>query len=569
VEITFGEYFEYAHHEAVLPPRLTEGCEATVHPVVIAGGGPTGLAVALGLANHGVRSVVLEADATVCSGSRAGAFTRRTLEILERFGVIDEVMRTGLRWSTGRTYFGAEEVFAFHMPDDADQKYPPAISHLQNYIEHCMVQEAERRKDLIDIRWQSRAAAVSQDEGGVRVEVETPAGSYALRGDWLVACDGGRSQVREALGLRMQGRRHEGRYVIIDIRIDTEGLPPGRRCWFNPPSKPGTTLLMYKKPGGMLRFDYQLADEDDEVQAMQPERVFAQVDEHLKMLGIHRPWEPVWMSLYRASALTLESYLHGRVLFAGDAAHLVPIFGVRGMNSAIDDAHNLAWKLAFTVQGKAGPGLLESYSTERVYAARENHRFANKSAEFMAPPSAPFKLMRDAVLSLSRSHPWVTSLMNPRQHAAIPLRSSPLNAWPAGGGEFEAGPAPGDILLEAPVELKGRAGFLTDVLGPHFTALYFSEGGKMPAPLADAIARVAERVPLKGVCIARTAAGGDDAALNDAKGRAFSLYGAQHGTLYLVRPDGHVLARWRQADPPELEAVLDSVLTQQAEECHV
>ena len=101
---------------------------------------------------------------------------------------------------------------------------------------------------------------------------------------------------------------------------------------------------------------------------------------------------------YRASALTLESYLHGRVLFAGDAAHLVPIFGVRGMNSAIDDAHNLAWKLALTVQGKAGPGLLESYSTERVYAARENHRFANKSAEFMAPPSGtPF----EAVLARS------------------------------------------------------------------------------------------------------------------------------------------------------------------------
>ena len=107
------------------------------------------------------------------------------------------------------------------------------------------------------------------------------------------------------------------------------------------------------KPGGMLRFDYQLNDEDDENEEMQPERVFAQVSQHLKMLGVERKWEPVWMSLYRASALTLESYLHGRVLFAGDAAHLVPIFGVRGMNSAIDDTHNLAWKLAFVVKGLA------------------------------------------------------------------------------------------------------------------------------------------------------------------------------------------------------------------------
>src|SRR5690606_10820525 len=112
-------------------------------------GGPTGLALALGLANHGVASVVLESDDTVCSGSRAGAFTRRTLEILEQLGVIDEVMRTGHSWSTGWTYFRDREVFRLQMPHDDSQKYPPAISHLQNYIEQCLVHAAERRSDLI------------------------------------------------------------------------------------------------------------------------------------------------------------------------------------------------------------------------------------------------------------------------------------------------------------------------------------------------------------------------------------------------------------------------------------
>lgn len=567
MEITFDEYFEYQHHEARLPADLVDGRDPVRHPVVIAGGGPTGLALALGLANHGIPVVVLEADDTVCSGSRAGAFTRRTLEILQQLGVIDEVMRTGHGWTTGWTYYGDKEVFRFDMPHDANQKYPPAISHLQNYIEHCMANEAAARRGLIDIRWQTRVKALRQSEGGARLEVETPRGDYAIDADWVVACDGGRSTVRELMDLRMEGKRHEGRYVIIDIRIDTEGLPVGRRCWFDPPSKPGGTLLMYKKPGNMLRFDYQLGDEDDETEETQPERVFAQVDRHLKMMGVDRPWKPVWMSLYRASALTLDSYLHGRVLFAGDAAHLVPIFGVRGMNSAIDDTHNLAWKLAFVLKGLAGPGLLESYSIERVHAARENHRFASKGAEFMAPPSAPFRLMRDAVLSLSQRHPWITSLMNPRQHAAIPLYLSPLNADAEASAAFEAGPAPGDILRECPLETGGRAGFLTDLLGPHFTALYFSEDGEVPEALARAFDGIARRIPFKADVIAR--AGRRAGVAVDATGRLFPLYGAQPGCLYLVRPDGHVMGRWRRADGDALALAIDHALAAKQEECHV
>lgn len=553
MEITFGEYFPYVHHAPRMPEGVAGGVEPRRHKVAIVGGGPTGLALALGLANHGVASVVLEADDTVCSGSRAGAFTRRTLEILERLGVIDEVMRTGHGWSTGWTYYRDKEVFRLEMPNDANQKYPPAISHLQNYIEHVMVDKAEK-DGLADIRWQAEVTGLKQGADGVRLDVSTPAGTYALDADWVVACDGARSNVRSLMGLRMQGTRYEGRYMIIDVRVDTEGMPVGRRCWFDPPSKPGGTLLMYKKPNGMLRFDYQLGEDEDEAEATRQENVFASVDAHLKMLGIERKWEPVWMSLYRASALTLESYLHGRVLFAGDAAHLIPIFGVRGMNSALDDTHNLAWKLAFVAKGVAAPSLLDTYSAERVYAARENHRFAMKGAEFMSPPSKPFRLMRDAVLTLSEKHPWFTSLMNPRQHSAIPLAGSALNAFAERSAEFSAGPAPGNILPECPLKSGGAATHITSLLGPSFTAFLFTESGEKPAGLAAAVATISSRAPFELRVISRA---------DDHTGRLFPLYGAQPGTLYLVRPDGHVAARWRNAVPAEMEAAVARALEPQ------
>lgn len=546
MEITFGEYFPYVHHAARLPDGIASGLEAKRHKVAIVGGGPTGLAMALDLANHGIASVVLEADDTVCSGSRAGAFTRRTLEILERLGIIDEVMRTGHGWSTGWTYYRDKEVFRLEMPNDASQKYPPAISHLQNYIEHVMVERAAAT-GLVEIRWQSQVTGIKVSEDGARLDVTTPEGRYALDADWVVACDGARSGVRSLMDLRMQGTRYEGRYVIIDVRIDTEGLPVGRRCWFDPPSKPGGTLLMYKKPGGMLRFDYQLGEDEDENEAMKPEKVFAAVDNHLKMLGIERKWEPVWMSLYRASALTLDSYLHGRVLFAGDAAHLIPIFGVRGMNSALDDTHNLGWKLAYVIKGLATRELLETYSAERVYAARENHRFAMKGAEFMSPPSKPFRLMRDAVLSLSEKHPWFTSLMNPRQHSAIPLVNSALNAFAERSAAFEAGPAPGIILPECPLTSGGVATHITSLLGDRFTLFVFGETAQVPPGVAASAAALAKRVPLDVRAIARA---------DDHTGKLFPMYGAQPGTAYLVRPDGHVMARWLSLAPGELAAAL-------------
>jgi 3-(3-hydroxy-phenyl)propionate hydroxylase len=552
-EVVFSEYFPYSVHPPALPAGVHEGRDTRRAAVAIVGGGPTGLTLALDLANHGIASVVIEADPTVCSGSRAGAFTRRTLEIMDQVGVADELVASGLGWNRGWTYYRDELVAETRIPDSPGQRFPATLSQLQNHIEERLVARAATMPDHVDIRWHSKVVGFDPRAAGATLQVEHPHGSYSMEADWVVACDGGRSTIRQAMGLAMDGQRHAGRYAIIDVRIDTSDFPVGRRWWFDPPSNPGGTLIMFKKPGGMLRFDYQLRDDESTEEAMQPERVLDRVRRHLRMLGVDKPWQPVWLSLDRASALTLPSYRHGRVLFAGDAAHLVPIFGVRGMNSAVEDAHNLAWKLAWRIQGRAGDALLDSYSTERVAAARENLRYASKGAEFMSPPSAAHRLMRDAVLSLSASHPALTSLMSPRQHAANDCAGSPLNLATDDEARFTSGPRPGMALPDAPLRLRRAGedipGHLTQLLGPWFTLIHFAGATASDPAWAGDVQALGESVPIRLRRIGDDTAPASSAldAIDD-DGRVHALYDARAGTCYLVRPDGHVLARWRS--PP-------------------
>ncbi|WP_027794021.1 FAD-dependent oxidoreductase [Paraburkholderia acidipaludis] len=546
----FKPYPFEAKQYAARIPELDQGREVQRQAVTIVGGGPVGLAVALGLARHGVRAVLIEADASVCYGSRAICISRRSLEIVERLGALGGFLAKGLPWTGGRSYYRNDEVLHFQMPQDENQKLPPMVNLAQYHIEQFLLDAAEARADLIDIRWQTKVTAMREDAQGATLQLSTPEGDYEIQTDWLVAADGGRSTIREALGLKLAGTSYEGRYVIVDILLDSE-RPTERLAYFDPASNPGSTVLVHKQPDNVWRIDYQLRDGEDAEEAVKPENVMPRVQSLLDMMGETAPWSPIWITIYKANALTLERYRHGRVLFAGDAAHLVPIFGVRGANSGIDDADNLAWKLAYVVKGRATDTLLDSYSDERVYAAHENLGYGTKSTEFMAPPSFAFDLMRTAVLSLARRHPFVRPLINPRQTSAITYGASPLNA--ASSTRFANGPMPGAPLPECPLTIVGagtsRDGHLTDLLEPCFTAFWFSTDGSVPAALTALESTLAARdVPFAVVPLAaRRPPDSARAAGWDHTGRLFPMYGATTSTLYLARPDGHVLGRWQGA----------------------
>ena len=554
-------YYRYQVHEPWLPGRPGE---VQRQPVVIVGSGPAGMVTALELARHGVRSVLLESERQVSQGSRAIVFTRRSMEILQQVGVAPRVSADGLPWRFGNSFYRGQRVFRMQAPHDADDRFFPMINLQQQYLEEYLY-DACRASPLIDFRWGNRVCSVTLCEDHARVEVDTPAGGYTLQADWLVAADGGRSGIRSALDLKLEGASYEGQFVIADIRVDLP-LPTERLAFFDPPWNRGNTVLMHREPHGIWRIDYQLPPGETPEAALEPASLKTRIDAQLAMIGhAGATWEMDWCSVYSARALTLPDYVHGRVLFVGDAAHLLPIFGVRGANTAFQDAQSLGWHLAFVVKGLADASLLANYSAERVRAAREIIDEAGKSTRFMTPPSRGFGLLRDAVLSLSLSQEFVRPLYHWRTSRPHEYTQSALNCAGDDDPLFDAGPGRG----APPQNVRlGDDDYLLDHLGGGFDLLYFGAGTALPEALQQVIAGARQRgLPIRVTAVgAAQPVAGADQTLADADGRVRLRYGVRAaGAAYLLRPDQHVCARWITLDAARLRAALQTALPRLAD----
>ncbi len=532
------------------PPEL-DGA-ARRYPVAVVGAGPIGLATLIDLKLHGIDAVLLDEDDTVSVGSRGLCYAKRTLEILDRLGVGDRVVGKGVTWNVGRTFLREQEVYRFELLPTPDHKRPGMVNLQQYYLEEYLVARADELG--CDLRWRSRVTVVAPHDDRVTLTVATPEGEYTLEADWLVVADGAKSPIRRMLGLDIEGQVFQDRFLIADVVMQAD-FPAERWFWFDPPFHPGQSVLLHRQADSLWRIDFQLGWEANPEEEKKPERVIPRIR---AMLGPERPFELAWTSVYTFQCRRMKDFRHGRVLFAGDAAHQVSPFGARGANSGIQDADNLAWKLARVVHGLSPDTLLDSYSTERIEAADENIMNSTRSTDFITPKGAVSRLFRDATLELAREHAFARALVNsgrlslPTIYTASPLSTPDRDVW-------SGGVPPGAPAEDVPLDLDGGEIWLIDCLGGAFDLVLYA-----PEDAARATAeRWAQAHDVRLTIIAAERRTDDPRTLVDVRGRFAERYAAAPGTTILFRPDQHVCARSRCWD----EAWLTDSLARACGQC--
>jgi 3-(3-hydroxy-phenyl)propionate hydroxylase len=509
---------DHAPFPFVPPPGLTMAEQR--HKVVIVGAGPIGLAMALELAQHGVPSVVLDDNDVVSVGSRAICWSKRSLEILDRLGVGARVADRGVTWKLGRIFHRSMEVFSFDLLPEDGHKMPAFVNLQQYHVERFLI-DACQAESMIDLRFRNRVTGVAQGDVA-QVSIDTPDGPYSLESEYLLACDGARSPIREMLGLTFAGELFEERFLIADIEMQGD-FPSERRFWFAPEFHAGQSALLHKQPDNIYRIDLQLGWDADPAVERQPEVVIPRIE---KVVG-HADFRLDWVSIYTFHCRRLDRFVHDRVIFLGDSAHVVSPFGARGGNGGLQDVDNLGWKLAAVLAGTAGSGLLESYDRERVFGADENIRNSTRATRFMTPETEIARLFRDQVLTLAAKADFARPMVNSG-------RLSKPCIYPGTGPDDPRLPdctRPGSVAQDAPLQ----NGWLMDRLGRQFVLVVI--GGDAPEVCGLKILHLDITEVLRK-----------------------RYLGDAPQAIYLMRPDQVVAARWITADAAAISTAMAQVL---------
>ncbi len=495
------------------------------HQVVIVGGGPIGMAMALDLGLKGIEAVVLDDHDGVGVGSRAICFAKRTLEIADRLGCADPMVDKGVVWNLGKVYREERQIYDFNLLPEDGHKRPAFINLQQPYFEKFVVERirgAQADGAPIEIRGQNKVDSIETHDDHVMLTVDTPDGPYTLEADYLIACDGARSPIREMMGLGFEGRVFQDNFLIADVIMDAE-FPTERRFWFDPPFHPGKSALLHMQPDNIYRIDLQLdVDADGKVEARE-ENVIPRI----KAIVGDKPFTLDWVSVYKFRCIKLDRFVHGQVIFAGDSAHVVSPFGARGGNGGIQDIDNLGWKLAAVIKGHALPELLGTYDAERGHGAAENILNSARATNFMTPKSSTESLFRDEVLNLAHRLPFARRLINSGRLSA-PCSLAGFELLSGGvDGPLSVGEPATDLPLTGQ---QGESCWLSSLVGGRFALLSIDlEASDGPAGVDLIQVWTDPKQPLASSQM-----------YCDQEGLALKRYG--HGICYLLRPDGHVCA---------------------------
>jgi 2-polyprenyl-6-methoxyphenol hydroxylase-like FAD-dependent oxidoreductase len=471
-------------------------------------------------------------------GSKAICQQRDVLDVWDSVGVGTEIARRGVTWTTARTFHRDHELFSFEFIDRGRSPFPPFVN-----VSQCLTEElldtAIAAQPLIDVRWGHQAVGIDQHSaadgsGGVTVRCATGSGAVTVAGSYAVACAGPRADViRSALGLTFDGQTFGDQFLICDIRTDLPGWETERRFYFDPEWNPGRQVLIHPCPDSTFRIDWQVPPDFD----LAAEESSGGLDTRIRQVIGDRCYEIVWKSVYRFHSRVVDRMRVGRVLVAGDAAHLVSPFGARGLNSGVLDADNAAWKLAFVLRGWAPESLLDSYHDERHAAAVENLDVTGATMRFLVPGSPAEAQHRLEVLERASTEPAARAqvdsgrLAEPFWYVDSPLTTPdarrPFPGRPARGDVPV--PSPGVLAPDAPVTVAGRPEVvrLRQLAREGVTVLVGDDAAypALPEQLPGGLPVTAHRISDLDV----------DSTLREA-------LGARPDEIWVLRPDAHVAA---------------------------
>jgi 3-(3-hydroxy-phenyl)propionate hydroxylase len=505
---------------------LRRGPDQCVDTLIV-GAGPVGLTLALDLARRSHRVTIVNKLDLIARGSKAICFSKRSLDIWDRLGIGQAMLAKGVTWNVGKVFWGGGEppVYQFDLLPVKDQKNP-AFINLQQYHVEDILQRALLAMPNVDLRWGHRVDEIDANAEDVAVGICTADGRYTIKTKWLIACDGHKSTVRELMGEDFEGRIFEDNFLIADIKVK-EKRPAERSFWFNPPFNPGQSALLHKQPDDVWRLDFQLGWNIDREASVLPHNVERLVR---GMLGQDAEFSEEWYSVYTFQCRRMARFVHDRVIFAGDSAHLVSPFGARGCNGGLSDADNLGWKLDLILRGEAGRSLLESFNVEAIAAADENILNSTRSTDFMTPKTEASRAFRDAVLELAKRYPFARPFVNSgRLSTAVHFPQSPLNTPDEAGADWR-GIAPGAPALDAPLGTE----WLLQSIGADFVLL---TNGWNPGPI-------------EGLRVLDLHTRHADTSI------ALERYDLSDSSAYLIRPDQYVAARWRR---PTVQRIQDAL----------